>query len=387
MKDLIYDRRDEEYDPLSAFIELFKDAGQEEEDEVERTLADWLRGASSTASGNSSPSGWTRRWRPCLPWRSTSAFDGMKTVGELFGSGQMQLPFVLQSAEVMKAAVAHLEPHMEKSGGKAKGRIVLATVKGDVHDIGKNLVDIILSNNGWTVHNIGIKQPISEIIKAWQETKADLIDMSGLLVKSVMVMGENGSRSTRTFPSPVPPSWDRGSSNRSPSRRFSPTSTRTRCSAGSGGSAGVPRRSASTRRTSRTTPARSSVASPNRSPSRTSSPRPWSTAGTNASPTARSSWSSIPIAPTRCSRPSSSPGTQAHPQRINDYFRSVDSGERDVIEFHCVTMGPKLSDEARRLFEADEYQEYLSTASVSSARRPSPNSGTSACARSSGSGR
>jgi len=116
---------------------------------------------------------------------------GMKVVGELFGSGQMQLPFVLQSAEVMKMAVAHLEPHMEKADGQTKGSIVLATVRGDVHDIGKNLVDIILTNNGYTVHNLGIKQPINAILAALEETKADAIGMSGLLVKSVNVMEEN----------------------------------------------------------------------------------------------------------------------------------------------------------------------------------------------------
>jgi len=116
----------------------------------------------------------------------------MKTVGELFGSGQMQLPFVLQSAEVMKTAVGYLEPHMEASddtGGK--GTIVLATVKGDVHDIGKNLVDIILSNNGYTVVNLGIKQPIASIVDAAQEHRADAIGMSGLLVKSTVIMKEN----------------------------------------------------------------------------------------------------------------------------------------------------------------------------------------------------
>jgi 5-methyltetrahydrofolate--homocysteine methyltransferase len=116
----------------------------------------------------------------------------MRTVGDLFGRGEMQLPFVLQSAEVMKAAVAHLEPHIDRtddSGGK--GTIVLATVKGDVHDIGKNLVDIILSNNGYDVVNIGIKQPISEILRAAQEHEADVIGMSGLLVKSTVVMKEN----------------------------------------------------------------------------------------------------------------------------------------------------------------------------------------------------
>ena len=110
--------------------------------------------------------------------------SGMKVVGELFGSGEMQLPFVLQSAEVMKTAVAHLEPHMEKvDGQEGKGKIVLATVKGDVHDIGKNLVDIILTNNGDTVINLGIEQPVSAILDAAQEHRADVIGMSGLLVK------------------------------------------------------------------------------------------------------------------------------------------------------------------------------------------------------------
>ncbi len=117
--------------------------------------------------------------------------DGMKVVGELFGSGQMQLPFVLQSATVMKAAVALLEPFMEKVDGQTKGTMLLATVRGDVHDIGKNLVDIILSNNGYTVHNIGIKVPINEIVAKYKETKPDAIGLSGLLVKSVNVMEEN----------------------------------------------------------------------------------------------------------------------------------------------------------------------------------------------------
>ncbi|MBF4561992.1 methionine synthase [Microbacterium sp. VKM Ac-2870] len=117
--------------------------------------------------------------------------EGMKIVGERFGSGQMQLPFVLQSAEVMKTAVALLEPHMEKTDEAGKGTIVLATVRGDVHDIGKNLVDIILTNNGYTVINLGIKQPIADIIAAAEEHNADVIGMSGLLVKSTVVMKEN----------------------------------------------------------------------------------------------------------------------------------------------------------------------------------------------------
>ena len=129
--------------------------------------------------------------RPALDIINTDLLAGMKVVGELFGSGQMQLPFVLQSAEVMKSAVAYLEPHLEKADSRGKGTIVLATVKGDVHDIGKNLVDIILTNNGYTVVNLGIKQPIGTIIEAAEENAADAIGMSGLLVKSTVVMKEN----------------------------------------------------------------------------------------------------------------------------------------------------------------------------------------------------
>lgn len=117
--------------------------------------------------------------------------SGMKVVGELFGAGKMQLPFVLQSAETMKKAVAYLEQFMEKADGQEKGKIVLATVKGDVHDIGKNLVDIILTNNGFKVYNLGIKQPIDAILKAVEEVKPDAVGLSGLLVKSTVVMREN----------------------------------------------------------------------------------------------------------------------------------------------------------------------------------------------------
>lgn len=117
--------------------------------------------------------------------------DGMKTVGELFGAGKMQLPFVLQSAEVMKAAVRYLEPRMERTEGSEKGSILLATVAGDVHDIGKNLVDIILSNNGFRVVNIGIKQPVNNILEQAQAHKCQVIGMSGLLVKSTVVMKDN----------------------------------------------------------------------------------------------------------------------------------------------------------------------------------------------------
>ena len=117
--------------------------------------------------------------------------SGMKVVGDLFGAGKMQLPFVLQSAETMKSAVAYLEPFMERVDGQEKGTIVLATVKGDVHDIGKNLVDIILTNNGYRVVNLGIKVPLNDMLAAAKEHQAHAIGMSGLLVKSTVVMREN----------------------------------------------------------------------------------------------------------------------------------------------------------------------------------------------------
>ncbi|CAG1000513.1 5-methyltetrahydrofolate--homocysteine methyltransferase [Phycisphaerales bacterium] len=194
--DLIYDRRRDGFDPLAAFIALFKDvetSGTLKKEKKLLTLEERLRGhiidGEKEGLAASLDEAMTK-YKP-LDIINDHLLDGMKTVGELFGSGQMQLPFVLQSAEVMKMAVAHLEPHMERVQGSTKGRIVLATVKGDVHDIGKNLVDIILSNNGYTVYNIGIKQPIADIVKAWKEHNADAIGMSGLLVKSVNVMEEN----------------------------------------------------------------------------------------------------------------------------------------------------------------------------------------------------
>ena len=207
--DLIYDRRalsaggtglpanvdDEQFDPLQAFIDLFSDDDEAAGRQVERTLSleEWLQ----THIVDGEKQGLVAHLDEALQKYSAleiineHLLSGMKTVGDLFASGQMQLPFVLQSAEVMKMAVTHLEPHMEKVEGSTRGRVVLATVKGDVHDIGKNLVDIILTNNGWTVHNIGIKQQIDDIVQAWRETGADAIGMSGLLVKSVMVMEEN----------------------------------------------------------------------------------------------------------------------------------------------------------------------------------------------------
>ncbi len=187
---------DSQGDPLQSFIELFKDVDSVQEDKPniedlpieERLRAHIVDGEKEHLEESLAKAMETY---PPLTIINEHLLDGMKTVGVLFGSGQMQLPFVLQSAEVMKRAVAHLEPHMEKKDGETKGSIVLATVKGDVHDIGKNLVDIILSNNGYTVHNIGIKKPISDILKAWKETGAQAIGLSGLLVKSVNVMEDN----------------------------------------------------------------------------------------------------------------------------------------------------------------------------------------------------
>src|SRR5580765_2858711 len=199
--DLIYDRREFDgdvctYDPLTEFTRLFegvkaKSAAKESkgatvEERLKNHIIDGekigLEDELRTALGKYS----------ALDIINNILLDGMKVVGDLFGSGQMQLPFVLQSAEAMKAAVRFLEPFMEKKGGAtSKGVMVLATVKGDVHDIGKNLVDIILTNNGYKVVNLGIKQTIDTILSAYEEHKADAIGMSGLLVKSTLIMKDN----------------------------------------------------------------------------------------------------------------------------------------------------------------------------------------------------
>ncbi|MGP1310557.1 MAG: methionine synthase, partial [Phycisphaerales bacterium] len=194
--DLLYDRR-ENGDPLMKYVELFPE-GEEDttkrekledlpiEDRLRRHIIDGEMGQLTESLDEA-----MTKYEP-LEIVNDHLLAGMKTVGELFGAGEMQLPFVLQSAEVMKAAVAHLEPHMPKvEGGQKKSKIILATVQGDVHDIGKNLVDIILSNNGYDVVNLGIKQPIAAIMQAFKEHQADAIGMSGLLVKSVGVMQQN----------------------------------------------------------------------------------------------------------------------------------------------------------------------------------------------------
>jgi len=202
-RDLIYDRRvapgdDGEggYDPLTHFIGLFEGAEAEKATKVDRAslpIEERLRQRIIDGDRRGIESDLDDALAKYAPLAIVNdhLLDGMRVVGDLFGSGKMQLPFVLQSAETMKTAVAYLEPHMEKVEGGGKGTIVLATVRGDVHDIGKNLVDIILTNNGYTVHNIGIKQPIQNIIDTATHVKADAIGLSGLLVKSTVVMRED----------------------------------------------------------------------------------------------------------------------------------------------------------------------------------------------------
>jgi 5-methyltetrahydrofolate--homocysteine methyltransferase len=197
--DLIYDRRRDGYDPLQELMRLFEGvstASSKESRAAELAKLPLLerlaqRIVDGERNGLEDDLDEAMNVKPPLGIINENLLAGMKTVGDLFGSGQMQLPFVLQSAEVMKIAVGYLEPHMEKTDDAGKGRIVLATVKGDVHDIGKNLVDIILSNNGYEVVNIGIKQPIATILEVAQDKKADVVGMSGLLVKSTVVMKEN----------------------------------------------------------------------------------------------------------------------------------------------------------------------------------------------------
>jgi len=193
-EDLIWDRRRDGYDPLQRLLEIFADRKVEK---TERKRAETVEERLKERIVEGDRTGLEVDLQDALASHSALAIineillDGMRVVGDLFGAGQMQLPFVLQSAETMKAAVAWLQPHMDKVEGPAKGTMLLATVRGDVHDIGKNLVDIILSNNGYRVVNLGIKQPIDQILRAAKECDADVIGMSGLLVKSTVIMKEN----------------------------------------------------------------------------------------------------------------------------------------------------------------------------------------------------
>ncbi|MGH8991743.1 MAG: methionine synthase, partial [Acidimicrobiia bacterium] len=195
--DLVYDRRRPGYDPLVELMAAFEDvqataveredrSGWPVEKRLETRIVDGERDGLEADLDEALNGG-----RPALSIINDVLLSGMKTVGDLFASGDMQLPFVLQSAETMKTAVAHLEPHMDKADSGGKGRVVIGTVKGDVHDIGKNLVDIILTNNGYEVLNLGIKVPLTEFVDKATNWGADAIGMSGLLVKSTLIMREN----------------------------------------------------------------------------------------------------------------------------------------------------------------------------------------------------
>ena len=209
--DLIYDRRREGYDPLHALMAMFEGVSSVaavKEDRSDWTVEQILRRRIIDGEREGLTDDLDRAMAQGiapLDIINEILLDGMREVGELFGSGQMQLPFVLQSAETMKMAVSHLEPHMDKAGAAtSKGKLVLATVKGDVHDIGKNLVDIICTNNGYEVHNIGIKIGIQEMIDKVREVGADALGMSGLLVKSTIIMRENLEEMNSTGMSHVP---------------------------------------------------------------------------------------------------------------------------------------------------------------------------------------
>jgi len=210
-QDLIYDRRDNDYDPLTTMLEMFagvSSVAAEKEDRSDWPIEKILRQRIIDGDREGLTDDLDRALVEgfvALDIINNVLLDGMREVGELFGDGRMQLPFVLQSAETMKAAVGHLEPHLEKVGSSStKGRLVIATVKGDVHDIGKNLVDIICTNNGYEVHNIGIKVGINEMVEKVLEVNADALGMSGLLVKSTIIMRENLEELNRQNLSHIP---------------------------------------------------------------------------------------------------------------------------------------------------------------------------------------
>ncbi len=195
-EDLILDNRTKDYDPLSRLVESHTDrvaAAKSRNDLSSLPVTERLkqRIIQGNRSGLEQDLTEALEQLSALEIINTLLLDGMKEVGELFGAGKLQLPFVLQSAETMKTSVGFLEDYMDKSETKAKGKIILATVKGDVHDIGKNLVDIILSNNGFDVVNLGIKVSVEAMLKSFEEHQADAIGMSGLLVKSTIIMKEN----------------------------------------------------------------------------------------------------------------------------------------------------------------------------------------------------
>ena len=462
--DLIYDRRADGYDPLAELLRLFEgvsSADVEREDRsgwpverrLEQRIVDGDRDGLEGDLDQALSEGWA-----ALDVINGPLLGGMKTVGELFGSGQMQLPFVLQSAETMKMAVAHLEPHMDRSGaGGGKGRLVLATVKGDVHDIGKNLVDIIFTNNGYEVHNLGIKVSLAEMIEAAEKVGADAIGMSGLLVKSTLIMRENllelnerglaastpvilgGAALTRTY-------VERDLRSEYEGRlfygkdAFEGLHTMDRLmeiKRGGGddpefGRVPVGREGSGSRATRSLEPRTASADAPSRAPSVATDNQLFSppfvgtriergiplddiAAYLNETALFRGQWGYRPdkaqgesddefrvrlrgvlreqLASVRSSgvlEPAVAYGYYAvnsegddlvvwkddarssewlrfrFPRQaadpwlsVADFFRSVDSGEPDYAAFHVVTMGPKVSAEAARLFAENHYQDYL----------------------------
>jgi len=210
-QDLIYDRRESDYDPLTTMLEMFAGVSSvtaEKEDRSDWPIEKNLRQRIIDGDREGLTDDLDRALEEgfvALDIINKVLLDGMREVGELFGDGRMQLPFVLQSAETMKTAVGHLEPYLEKVGSSStKGRLVIATVKGDVHDIGKNLVDIICTNNGYEVHNVGIKVGINEMVEKVLEVNADALGMSGLLVKSTIIMRDNLEELNRLNLSHIP---------------------------------------------------------------------------------------------------------------------------------------------------------------------------------------
>ncbi|HEY8340612.1 MAG TPA: vitamin B12 dependent-methionine synthase activation domain-containing protein, partial [Egibacteraceae bacterium] len=439
----------DDYDPLAELMRMFEGASESSGDKadlaalplterLERRIIDGDRDGLAEDLDAALAAGMDP-----LDIVNTHLLAGMKVVGELFGSGQMQLPFVLQSAECMKAAVAHLEPHMERkdgdSGGKA--RIVLATVKGDVHDIGKNLVDIILTNNGYEVRNLGIKQPIDAILAAAEEFAADAIGLSGLLVKSTVVMRDDLEEMTRRGLTHYPVLLGGAALNRTYVENdlrkvydgplfycrdaFAGLKTMDELVAhrAAGGPPPDWGRAVAERRVKATGAAQAATSTPvTRSDVATDVPVPqppfWGTrvvrgislddvaAYLNRTALFRNQWgfsrddveeaeaalraTMAMVRTEKLLRPAvvygyfacnsdgddllvyESPDSDAVAARftfprqtrgrhlcIADFFRSVDSGERDVIAFHCVTMGSRVSERAAELFASDRYTEYL----------------------------
>ncbi len=454
--DLIYDRRREGYDPLAELLALYEGAAAPAtsadaladlplRDRLRRRIVDGLRPGLEGDLDEAMAQG-----QAPLGIVNDVLLDGMREVGDLFASGEMQLPFVLQSAETMKAAVSHLEPHMEKTDDVGRGRVVLATVKGDVHDIGKNLVDIILTNNGYEVVNLGIKVGINEMLTAVEDHRADALGMSGLLVKSTLIMRENlelmneremshvdvllgGAALTRTYverdlrqvyhgrlfygrdafeglrvlerlgelrrgedvdaefgrdhlgaqrPAPVPRRRQaRGAAHAQPRGRGRQPALRPAVRRQPGrardrrrrdrrvpqphralpqpvglparGGRGRPRVQGARRRG----PARAAGAGPRR---RTSSSPRSSGATSRRRPTATTS-SSTPTSRARAVAARFTFPRQAAPPHlcVADFFRPVASPDADYASFMLVTMGPRVSERCRALFEENRYGEYL----------------------------